>query len=84
MTDTERELWAKVAVLQAWVHDRSENDRRNKPLEANEAAKKITKIAKEHYRPREASGLPIPEAQKLDEESAQVAQQLLGGIIRST
>ena len=82
MTDAERELWATVTVLQAWMHD-LDYERRTKRPESTELAHKIAAIAKEHYRPRAASGLPIPEAQKLDKEIDRVARQMLAPIERS-
>lgn len=74
MAGTDRELWARVAVLQAWVRRQSENERRSNPQAAREAIKAIVKIAKERYTPRGWS---------LDIEIDQVATQMLGAVPRS-
>lgn len=74
MKDTDRELWARVAVLQAWVHRHSENERRLTRQSATEAIREVIKIAKEHYSPKELN---------VDIEIEQVANQILGPIARS-
>ena len=74
MAEIDRELWARIAVLQAWVHRESDNVRRRDRQAAVEAIRAVVKIAKEHYTPR---------GWNLDIEIEQAASQMIGPVPRS-